>query len=461
MSIKFYLSDGNWQVVYPSGSSPNSIAHYANGGPAAAMVPADDVNQYGINFYSGNIMEATIVYDGSLLTLTLLDTVTNAQVRKSWPINIPAAVGSNNAWLGFTAGAVPVVAMLVQSWNYFTGFNARLAKPVFSVAAGQYTGAQTVTITAPAGASIYYTTNGRTPTNSSTLYTVPVSISANTVLQAVAVQSNFTDRLVTTADYQIQANGLPHINFPSGFASATNLMSLVGTAIYSGSAISLTSTTQQSVGGSRGSGAAWYVTPVNVSSFTSIFTFSPTSNASGGAGITFCIQNPPPATDYTNNNSPPYQGATPDGILRWSAGGPLTYAGPDQGLGYSGTPSVGNGQITAGFTRSVAVVFQNSSANGTNTGMYTNGADVTQNLLDMTGSGVNLTNSSRTYTVTLTYDGTTLAMTIKDNTSLATYSHSWAINIPTTVGGSTAYVGFTGGIYNQSNKNITAWTYAC
>ena len=45
----------------------------------------------------------------------------------------------------------------------------------------------------------------------------------------------------------------------------------------------------------------------------------------------------------------------------------------------------------------------------------------------------------------LTYDGATLTLTITDLVTQATWSHPFTINIPGTVGGNTAYVGFTAG----------------
>jgi hypothetical protein len=74
--------------------------------------------------------------------------------------------------------------------------------PTFSVPSGLYNAAQTVTITAPidpdtgapyTGVSIYYTTDGTTPTQSSTLYTGPISVGTlnqMTTLTAIAFKGN-------------------------------------------------------------------------------------------------------------------------------------------------------------------------------------------------------------------------------------------------------------------------------
>jgi hypothetical protein len=62
--------------------------------------------------------------------------------------------------------------------------------------------------------------------------------------------------------------------------------------------------------------------------------------------------------------------------------------------------------------------------------------------------------------VQLVYNGTTLTMTITDTVTQATYTTSFTINIPSTVGGNTAYVGFTGGTGGlTATQEILAWTY--
>jgi hypothetical protein len=63
--------------------------------------------------------------------------------------------------------------------------------------------------------------------------------------------------------------------------------------------------------------------------------------------------------------------------------------------------------------------------------------------------------------VQMSYNGTTLSMTITDATTNATFSTSWTVNIPGTVGGNTAYVGFTGGTGGlTATQEILSWSYA-
>lgn len=82
------------------------------------------------------------------------------------------------------------------------------ATPTFSPVAGTYAVSQSVTITCTtASSSIFYTTNGSTPSTSSTPYTGPVSISATGTLQAIATASGFSQSAVGSAAYTITAAG--------------------------------------------------------------------------------------------------------------------------------------------------------------------------------------------------------------------------------------------------------------
>jgi 6-phosphogluconolactonase (cycloisomerase 2 family) len=77
--------------------------------------------------------------------------------------------------------------------------------PVFSPAAGTYADPQVITLsTLTAGATIRYTTDGSTPTETiGTLYSAPVPIAASTTLKAVAYRSGWTTSSVTSGEYTI------------------------------------------------------------------------------------------------------------------------------------------------------------------------------------------------------------------------------------------------------------------
>jgi sugar lactone lactonase YvrE len=79
---------------------------------------------------------------------------------------------------------------------------AAAAAPVFSVPAGTYTTPQSVTLSdVTSGASIFYTTDGTTPTTSSTLYVGPISVNASETIQAVAVAAGSATSSVATVTY--------------------------------------------------------------------------------------------------------------------------------------------------------------------------------------------------------------------------------------------------------------------
>ena len=80
-----------------------------------------------------------------------------------------------------------------------------VSTPTFSPAAGTYYEAQSVSIEcATEGASIYYTLDGSTPDENSTLYASPISISETTTVKAIGVKSGYINSPVATASYIIE-----------------------------------------------------------------------------------------------------------------------------------------------------------------------------------------------------------------------------------------------------------------
>ena len=481
----------------------NSTGLYTNG--ASPTSPAITLGG-GVNLHSGNVFQVHMTYDGTKLTMTITDTVTNATFTNSWTIDIPGTIGSTTALAGFTAGtggqtatqeiiswtyssigsspqpaATPVISPVTGTYTsaqtvtitdatsgstiYYTVDGSQpttsstqytasfpvsttttvkaiatapnftqsatatsvitinqqspAATPVISPVTGTYTSTQTVTITdATSGSTIFYTVDGSQPTTSSTQYTAAFTVSTTTTVKAIATAPNSTQSATATSVITIQSGATP-INFASGF-TATGLASNGRTKL-NGTRLELTD------GGQSEASSAWFTTPVNVQTFTTDFSFQLTNpNADG---MTFTIQN---------------------------AG--LTALGPTGGgLGYGAQLPGG----TPGIPASVAVkfdLFQNSHEGNNSTGLYTNGVSPTSPAITL-GGAVNL-HSGDIFQVHMTYDGTTLTMTITDTVTNATFTTSWAINIPGTVAGNTAIVGFTAGTGGQTAKQeIITWTY--
>jgi hypothetical protein len=78
------------------------------------------------------------------------------------------------------------------------------ATPTFSVLPGSYTAAQSVSISdSTSGSTIYYTTNGTTPTTGSTVYSGPIIVSSTETIEAIATASGYSASAVASATYTI------------------------------------------------------------------------------------------------------------------------------------------------------------------------------------------------------------------------------------------------------------------
>lgn len=334
-------------------------------------------------------------------------TPTTASTQYSGPITIGADT---------TVKAIATAAGYSQSSVSTATFTfSGQAPPVsFAPGGGTYASAQTVTLSdTDASATIYYTTDGSTPSASSTPYTAPIQVGVSETIKAVAIDPALANSNISTAAYVIQASS-NSIDFSNGFASTAGLTLNGSTAAGSNSALELTN------GGANQAGSFFWNVPINVQAFTTTFKFQ--MNNAQANGFTFTIQNM----------------------------GPTALGGGSAGLGYQD------------IQKSVAVKFNFYNFNGEggdSTGVYTNGQPPTTPSVDISPSGIQLA-SGDTMQAQLIYDGTTLTLNLKDLVTNATFTNSWPINITQTVGGNTAYVGFTGGTGGlTANEDILSWTY--
>ncbi len=85
------------------GEGSNSTGLYTNGA-APTNVGSIDLTGTGIDLHSGNVFQVNESYDGTTLTVTILDTVTGKSASQSYTTNITSIVGGSTAYVGFTAG---------------------------------------------------------------------------------------------------------------------------------------------------------------------------------------------------------------------------------------------------------------------------------------------------------------------------------------------------------------------
>src|SRR5690242_13887437 len=396
------------------GNKEVSLTGLWTNGQSPAATPGSDTTGSGVNLRSGDVMNVHMTYDGTTLTWTITDASTGKTFTKSVAINIPSFTG-NTAYVGFTGGSGGLTAIQdILTWTYTWPKNSQeVATPTFNPAAGTYGSTQMVTISdATTGATIYYTTDGSTPTTSSTQYTGQITVSSTTTIEAMAAASGMTNSSVATATYTIQTSGgggSP--NFGSGFTSSG--LTLNGGAVINGTRLRVTD------GGTAEARSAFFSTAVNVQSFITDFTFLlTTANADG---FSFTIQ----------GNAPTALGL---------GGG---------GLGYQG---IGN---------SVAVKFDlysNAGEGNNSTGLYVDGAAPTVPAINLSG-GVNL-HSGHVMSAHIAYDGTTLTLIVTDTSTKASFRTRFSVNIPGTVGSTSAYVGFTGGTGGlTATQEVLTWRY--
>src|SRR5206468_7950053 len=113
---------------------------------------------------------------------------------------------------------------------------ATAATPVLSPPAGTYTSSATVTTSdATAGATTYYTTDGSTPTTSSTPYADPISVTSTQTIKAIATAPGYATSAMASAAYVVQV-ATPTFNPSAGTYAQSQSVTLsdatAGATIY-------------------------------------------------------------------------------------------------------------------------------------------------------------------------------------------------------------------------------------
>jgi hypothetical protein len=155
--------------------------------------------------------------------------VTNTRVNKAYgdlnkPQNGTWTVNESTSLYMSAMPPYPTDERLQELWKN-PGATTSVSRPVMIPPGGTYNSPQQVAMTcSTANSTIYYTLNGSTPTTSSTRYTGPINVSANTTIRAFATSSSGLDPSgVQVSEYRIVNQVSTPVISPAGglFSSAT------------------------------------------------------------------------------------------------------------------------------------------------------------------------------------------------------------------------------------------------
>ena len=152
-----------------------------------------------VKFTFTNSNTGTLLYNSTALTSGTAVEVTGTSATFS----VGNSGSATNGQVRFTAIEVVYTGNVTYS-NYSTTCSAALANPTFSLAAGKYTEAKSVEITATEG-TVYYTTDGTPPTASSTQYTGAIALNdcGEYTIKAIAISADSQSDVVS-ATYTIK-----------------------------------------------------------------------------------------------------------------------------------------------------------------------------------------------------------------------------------------------------------------
>jgi sugar lactone lactonase YvrE len=216
----------------------------------------------------------------------------NSSPQYSAPINVAT---------NMTVQAYAVSAGLydsdVGSATYNITSSATVATPTFSPAAGTYSAAQSVSIACTtSGATIYYTTDGSTPTMSSPQYSSPISVTSSRTLKAYACHAGMSSSAVATAAYTIMTTvATPTFNPAAGIYS--NAQSVTISSTTAGATIYYTTD-----GSTPTMSSPQYSSPISVASNTTLKAYACHAgmNNSAVASATYTFGSPPAITSATS-----------------------------------------------------------------------------------------------------------------------------------------------------------------
>ena len=353
--------------------------------------------------------------------------------------NSSQAAGSADALGAVVKFATPTIA----NGEVFIGTTNSLVAYGLTPAASSVPMAPVLASTALSGPAVNLTwTDPSSTPNLATAYLIEESTNGSNFTQVTTAPAGATSigigGLSTSTNYYFRIRGYNNIgysnysnvtsatttssqtssiSFSNGFASSAGSITLNGNAMISGNNLQLTD------GNNNEAASSFSTVPIDITHFTSQFTFQISAGANTADGFTFTLQNVSPNAIGGNAGALGYQGMNNSAAIKFD-------------------------------------LYSNSGEGPDSTGLYINGATPTSSgSVDLSSTGINL-HSGDPIQASLSYDGITLSVGLLDKITGGTATENYAVNLPGVVGSSYGYAGFTGGTGGYGAvQSISNWAY--
>lgn len=212
-NCQIYSKNGTTNALYNWWGSNSNPSVYVSGNVNATvwMVLHINANLNTILNNTKSTIQATLCYDN----LNTYHNPANGHVPDDTPITFTETLGNINpkstsmsngvANAIFTAnhGGLANIGAEIDNQTLNTKITITVPTASSNIPSGFYNTTQKIVLSMKNSSSIYYTTNGQTPTTASTRYTVPINITVSTTLKFLAVDQAGNISPVYTMNYTI------------------------------------------------------------------------------------------------------------------------------------------------------------------------------------------------------------------------------------------------------------------
>jgi hypothetical protein len=423
--------------IIPTIAVSGNTVTITDAGRTSGVGPQGNTSSY--YTIDGTTPSTSSTFCGSSCTFT----VANGTVVKALGMwgqqNQPHAYQTNYGWTPSNVATATVA-----------GGSPTAATPTFSPATETFTGSVSVSISSTtSGAAIRYTTDGTTPTSGSTLYSGPLTISATTTVEAIAIESGYANSAVGTATYTLA--GTPTIT--SGYQGNTGSINTlaVGAPGFNQVAYGV-----YSDGNTRTEPDAYGNTPSWSSSDTTILSVSPYVNSSNTGGAISCV-------------------AIGTASIKVSAGGVIfstwgmTCTAATKTLTSIAISATGGATLTVGATNQTVLLctYSDSSTDNCSTQVVVNTANIDDTLTNWKpvcvlpscnpgGSNPPASTSQTINNATPSLDGESMLLSSTTSASSTQTNALWVYNSPTTCDACTDFVMYTPFYLSGATSYITS-----